>query len=341
MAHTTVKPIISESEWETFLKSRDEANFLQSWHYGELYKNLGKQVERSGFYEGSKLTGVMLSVVEKARRGTYLSVAGGPVIDWNRPEAVSAFVSEVTRLARLHSCVFVRVRPQLPSDKDSQALFIQRGFRDAPMHLAAELTSQIDLTKDEQSILQNMRKTTRYELKKAQKQDLTIRTTSDPEAIRKFYELQLETARRHGFVPFAYSFLLEQFRIFAARDMALLYSAFNGEELLAQAYIIFYGREAVYHYGASTESGRKFPGAYLIQWEAIREAKRRGMVRYNFWGVTKPEETGHRFFGVSVFKRGFGGQDTSYLHAQDLVVDQTRYLMNLAVESVRKRFRRL
>jgi len=47
----------------------------------------------------------------------------------------------------------------------------------------------------------------------------------------------------------------------------------------------FLRSEAAYHYGASTEEGRKYPGAYLIQWEAIKEAKKKEHKRYNFWGV--------------------------------------------------------
>ena len=106
------------------------------------------------------------------------------------------------------------------------------------------------------------------------------------------------------------------------------------------AFIIFYGQEAVYHYGASTDEGRKYPGAYLIQWEAIREAKKRGMKAYNFWGVAPESEKDHRFSGLSLFKRGFGGSDVKYLQAQDLVIDKNRYLINFWIEKVRRKLRR-
>lgn len=341
MARITVQSIVTKPEWERFLAGRNEANFLQSWYFGEFYKNLGRKVERTGFYEDGALRGVMLSVVEKAKRGTYLAVAGGPVIDWPDGDLCDAFVDTVRKLAHKNSCVFVRVRPQLISDDISQALFKKYGFRDAPMHLAAELTSQIDLSQPESAILANMRKTTRYELRRAEKLGLTVRSSRNPDDIRAFYDLQLETAKRQNFIPFSFAFLYEQFKVFAERNMATLYSAYHGRKLLASAFIIFYGHEAVYHYGASTEEGRKLPGAYLLQWEAIREAKRRGMNRYNFWGVTNPQDSGHRFFGVSVFKRGFGGRDVSYLHAQDLVINKPRYMLNLVVESIRKHNRHL
>jgi len=136
--------------------------------------------------------------------------------------------------------------------------------------------------------------------------------------------------------------LYEEFKVFAADDQVLLYSAHtNDRQLIAQAFVVFYGAEASYHYGASTELGRSEPGAYAIQWQAIKEAKRRGCSRYNFWGVVRPDETKHRFYGVSVFKRGFRGEDVEYLHAQDLVINKAKYLKNLAVEHTRRKVRKL
>ena len=45
-----IKEINNKNEWENFLKSREEANFLQSWYWGEFHKNLGQEIIRSGFY---------------------------------------------------------------------------------------------------------------------------------------------------------------------------------------------------------------------------------------------------------------------------------------------------
>ncbi len=337
----TTKIIDNKNEWEAFTLSYKEANFLQSWYWGEFHKSLKKKVVRTGFYNGEKLVGVMLLVVEPAKRGRYLTVPGGPLIDWNNKTLVAAFVSGVKAIAKKERCVFVRVRPQLLLSDSSKELFRSYGFADAPMHLHAQLTSQLLLAKSEEELLAGMRKTTRYEIKKAIQQNVTVTSSVDPKAIKQFYDLQIETAKRQKFVPFSYSFLHEQFRIFAEQGLALLYSAKHEGELLAQAFIIFYGQEAVYHYSASTDEGRKYPGAYLIQWGAILEAKKRGLSRYNFWGVAKEEEKQHRFYGISVFKRGFGGEDVSYLPAQDLVINKPRYMVNSLIENLRKKIRRV
>ncbi len=341
MAGITVKTIEKKEDWEKFLSKHEEANFLHSWDWGEFHKNLGKPTKRSGYYNGDRLIGAMLTVVEPARRGRYLTVPGGPIIDWENKGLVNAIFEEMRDSANENNCVFVRVRPQLIENEFSKKIFSKHGLRRAPMHLHAELTSQLDITKTEDELLANMRKATRYEIRKAIKLGIKIETSQEEKNVKDFYDLQIFTAKRQKFVPFSYQFFLGQFKVFFASNNALLYTATYEKKLLAQAFVVFYGSEAVYHYGASTQEGRHYPGAYLIQWEAIKEAKKRGIKRYNFWGVSSIGDRDHRFSGLSLFKRGFGGEDVQYLHAQDLVINKPKYALNYLIERIRKIVRRV
>jgi len=337
MAYKT-QIITQKREWEDYILKQPEANFLQSWNWGEFHKSLGHTIYRIGFFNKENLEGVMLCVVEKAKRATYLTVPGGPIIDWKDKKVISLFKSEVVEIAKKDGCAFVRVRPQLVSDEFSKKLFHELGFKSAPMHLHAELTNQLDITRPDTELLANMRKATRYEIRKAEKLGVRVMESTDPALIKTFYDLQMDTAKRQKFIPFSFKFLDEQFKVFTKEGNAILYSSYFEKKLLAQAFIIFYGQEAVYHYGASAPEGREYPGAYLIQWHAILEAKKRGMNRYNFWGVA-PE--GHRFSNLSMFKRGFGGEDFAYLHAQDLVINHPKYFINFLIEYVRRKIRKV
>ena len=337
----TVKEIRDKKVWEEYILSRPEANFLHSWYWGEFYQNIDHQIVRHGYYDDDKLVGVLLFIIENAKRGRHGIVPAGPIIDWDNKSLVKFVFKDIRSIGKAKKCVFVRIRPQLLDNPESQQLFKSNGLRPAPMHLHAELTWQTDLDESEDYILQNTRKKTRYEIRQADKLGITIKTTQDPSAIDRFYDIQLETAKRHNFVPFSKKFLKEQFTLFAKNDLATLYEAYHDGKLLAQAFIIFYGREAAYHYGTSTDAGRDLPGAYALQWQAIKDAKKRGIVRYNFWGVTKPEQTKHRFYGVSVFKRGFCGQEVAYLHAHDMVINPSLYLVDLTIETARKHIRHI
>lgn len=340
METTVVKPITDRNEWEGYIASNAEANFLQSWQWGTFHQTLRKNIRRVGFYRANVLEGIILSIVERARRATYLTVAGGPLINWQDKTTVTAFVNEIKKQAKENNCSFIRVRPQLIDSDFSRQIFQSYGFVKAPMHLHAQLTIQLDITQSPEQLLAQMRKTTRYEIRKAMKQGVTVINSKDTALLKELYAAQKQTATRRHFVPFSFEFLSKQFEIFAKENCSAIFKAKIKNQPLAYAFIIFYGQEAIYHYGASLDEGKKWGGAYLVQWHAILEAKRRGMKRYNFWGVA-PDNPSHRFYNLSVFKRGFGGHEVSYLPAHDLVINYPAYFLNYLVEILRKKIRNL
>ena len=59
---------------------------------------------------------------------------------------------------------------------------------------------------------------------------------------------------------------------------------------------------------------------YLLQWEQIKEAKKRGCIEYDFWGIDDK-----KWPGVTRFKKGFGGQEITYPGAFDLIFQPIWY----------------
>ena len=113
------------------------------------------------------------------------------------------------------------------------------------------------------------------------------------------------------------------------------------EKIVSGAIVIFWQNMAFYHHGASV-SGQKVPVSYLLQWEAIKEAKKRGCQFYNFWGIApdvKEKEdvarSRHPWAGLSLFKMGFGGYRKEYVKTQDLPLS-VKYIFNYLIEKARK-----
>jgi lipid II:glycine glycyltransferase (peptidoglycan interpeptide bridge formation enzyme) len=333
------REITSKDDWEQFVRTHSQGNFLQSWHWGDVYIAQRVKVRRYGLFRGERLVGVLQVVIEDARRARYLTVPGGPILDWQNQEVVSFATDLLEAVARENACAFVRIRPNVEDTEDLRNMLGENSWRSAPVHLHAELTSQLDITRSEEEIMRGMRKSTRYEIRKAIKEGVRVTSSTDLADLETFYKVHIETAERQKFVPFTREFLQAQFETFAKSGNLLIYSAKKEDKLLATAVIVFYVNEAVYHYGASTVAGRDYPGAFLIQWQAIREAKGRGLSRYNFWGVSPLGDRGHRFSDLSTFKRGFGGSDFAYIHAHDLVIRKGSYLLNWLVEKARSTLR--
>ncbi len=330
------KKVNSKQKWEDFILNHPQGSFLQSWNWGEFHKKIDNKIFRIGYYKDNKLDGVSLLIKEEAKRGNYLQCPAGPLFKTNFKNNFEHFVNEIKKLGKKERVNFVRVRPQLIESKANKKLFKNNGFISAPMHLHAENTWQLKLDRKAKVLLNNMRKSRRYEIRKAKRDGVKIVKSIDPNDIDLLYKLQLKTAKRQDFVPFPCSFMKEQFKVFVKDNQAKLYKAIYKDKLLAISMFIFYNQEAVYHYSATANIMRSVPSAQRILWEAILEAKERDFNFFNFWGIApKDREKNHRFSGVTFFKKGFGGKRVDYLHAQDLPINFL-YWPTYAFESFRK-----
>ena len=336
----TATDATNRAEWDRFITAHPEANFLQSWSFYEFHLSRGKKVIRRLFWDNQKtLIAAYAGVVETARRGKHLAVAGGPIMDWQNRSLVKAVFADLKEQGIKHDCTFVRVRPQLELSDSSLTLFGQLGLKKSPMYLSVEYAGVLDLNKTEEEILSNASQGFRRKLRKAEKNQITIEKSTNPADIKKFYQIQISTAKRHSFVAFSEDFLTKQFTAFVKNHEAVLYIAKKDHQILAENFMIFYGNEASYHYGASSDLSTKLSSAPLLHIEAMRDARKRGIKRYNLWGIVAPTDTKHRFYGVSEFKRSFGCDELKYTPAHDLILHPAKYTLTKAIEATRKRLR--
>ena len=334
-----LEEVTSREQWDDFIRSHEEANFLQSWDFYDFHLSRGKKVVRRAAFREGRIVAAYAGVVETAKRGTYLAIAGGPIMDWKDKKLVKAVFSDIRAEGEKLKCVFVRVRPQLPLSEQSLRLMKELGLKRAPMYLSVEYAGILDLHKTEEEILAGASQGFRRKLRKALKNDIEITADADDKSIKEFCKLEKKHAERQKYVAFSTSFLSKQFEAFRAHDEVLIYTAKKDGEILAQNFMIFYGPEASYHYGVSSELGTKYSAAPLLHLAAMNEARKRGCTRYNLWGIVGPTETSHRFYGVSEFKRSFGCEELKYTPAHDLILKPAKYQITKLVETARKKIR--
>jgi len=100
---------------------------------------------------------------------------------------------------------------------------------------------------------------------------------------------------------------------------------------------IFNGKRAFYHQGANILH-KKIPASYLTHWTGINLAKERGCQSYDFWGVAPKDKPNHPWASISVFKRGFGGEDVKLVSAQDIPLS-SKYWFTWIIEKIRAKRR--
>ena len=321
-------------EWEKTIKKYPEANFLQSPSYEKMNELLGDKVLKI-----ETKNAFTLATVRNAKRGRYLEIPCGPLADFNNKKAVKEIFEKIREAAKEEKCVFARVRPQLLASEKNLTILKDLGLKKSPMHLAAEHTVMIDLTKSEDELMSAMRRQTRYEVRRVDKLGIKVSRDNSEKMFKEFHRVQAETARRQGFVPPSLKVLLAEREAFG--DNIWIYKAELDKKAIAYGLIIADGLEGDYYEAASTELNRKLPGAYAIIWRTMRDLKACGYKRFNLWGIAPSGQPHHRYAGVTTFKTGFGGEIVEYVPAHDIVISRVGYLKNLVVEKARKKRRHL
>ena len=196
-------------------------------------------------------------------------------------------------------------------------------------------TALIDLTKSENELLGAMRSKWRYNIRLAEKKGVVVRAyradasgydfgirsgdstgglSDDSEknrAVDVFYELYKTTAMRDGIAIHAKKYYEDLFALSArykGSPLVTVYVASHEGEDLASIITLFSENEAVYLYGASSNSKRNLMPAYLLQWTAICDAKAYGSSVYDFYGMPPSDDKNHPMYGLYLFKTGFGGR---------------------------------
>lgn len=312
--------ISSQGKWNVFFNQNGSPTFLQSWEWGEFQKQLGYDILRLGILENKSLVAIALVIKIRAKRGNFLFVPQGPIIQIKSSKLkVQNYLRVITRhlapIAKKEGFSFIRISPLLDDSPECQKMFTKLGFRKAPLYMHAEHVWKLVLHKTEDELLSDMRKTTRYLIRKATKAEVIIEKRTDTKAVEDFMRLYKETVSREQFTPFSKEYILHEFEEFLKTGRALfLFGKLDGT-CRAAALIISTDSTAFYHQGASVHD--KVPVPYLLQWEAIREAKKRGCRFYNFWGIAPNDSNRHPWAGLTLFKKGFGGSQLDYLPTQD------------------------
>ncbi|MFH1233759.1 MAG: peptidoglycan bridge formation glycyltransferase FemA/FemB family protein [Patescibacteria group bacterium] len=352
-----IKNINDKAVWEAFENKDVPYTFLQSWEWGEFQKKMNNKIWRFGIFDNNNLLGIALVSKVVAKRGIFLLIQHGPSIKiFNFQFSIfKTLLEELKKVAKEEKASFIRISPLWERTEENKEIFKKLGFREAPMHANAyEATWKLDITLAEEELLINMRKTTRYLIRQALKNpDITVEKTVEAKDLADYQKLNQTVAKKQCFTPFSNDYIKNEFEVFSKKgkenpsnplcqeggNALCIFGKYKGE-LVAGALIVFCSNIAFYHQAASDFKYAKFSIPYLIAWEAIKEAKKRNCVLFDFWGFIDPKlEPKHPWAGPTLFKMGFGGKSFEYLKTQDLPLSK-KYWFNYIIEKFRKIKRR-
>ena len=272
----------------------------QTWAWGEVQRRLGWRVERLRLSDGSRAM-VMLRGVWPFE---WAYTPRGPV-----PATLDA-VSELVDWARARHLAQLRVEPQ--GTPELGELLRGAGFLRGPIS-EPQHTVIVDLTNADAQ-LANFRKSTRYNLRTAERLGVVVDEVDDTDELSRLVAI---TYRRQGIVMSTAGFnralreVMDDTRIYVARV---------GSTPLGAILVARHGCRAYYLVGGSSDFGRELMPNYALQWRAMCDAHRDGCVDYDLCGIPPPGQPNHPWRGLYQFKTGFGGREVEYTGPWDLAI---------------------
>jgi lipid II:glycine glycyltransferase (peptidoglycan interpeptide bridge formation enzyme) len=242
--------------------------------------------------------------------------------------------------AKDESCFDCAGNWQGPPARESQEIRLnfeteKWNLKKANTNILPSDTLFIDLTRDEDQLLKEMKPKTRYNIGLAVRKGVVVRR-ADMRDLDVWYRLYKETCKRnamflHGPDYFRAVLRARMEDVRCPAEVELLIAESSGIPLAAM-FLVLSGKRATYLYGASSSADRHLMPTYALQWEAIRKAKERGYTEYDMFGVSPNPDPSHPLYGLYRFKTGFGGQLFHRMGCWDYPLDHEAYDMYITSE---------
>jgi lipid II:glycine glycyltransferase (peptidoglycan interpeptide bridge formation enzyme) len=252
----------------------------------------------------------------------------GPLLDPGDVGLRERVLGDLRRLAQEERAIFIKIDPDVVRGRgaeEEEAVEIGRrweqflrdgGWRFSDDQIQFRNTVMVDLTRDEEQMLADMKSKTRYNIRYAGRKGVTIRRGT-PADFPLLLEMYRETADRDGFAIRPPDYYADAWQSFHDAGMLQpLIAEYQGDALGAVV-LVRHGDTATYMYGMSTEKERRRQPNYLLQWEGMVWAKEQGCTRYDMWGAPDEFVEEDPLWGVWRFKNGFAGEVVRHIGAWD------------------------
>lgn len=220
-------------------------------------------------------------------------------------------LSEIDSFARAKKATFVKLEPFYHSDrKDITDNLTKFGFKGEKWALHPTKTIVVNLRKNDEDLLSDMEKDTRYGVRSSQRRGVRIVKSSD---LRRFLKLYQKTAKRKKFWV-AEKELSVLWDIFFNEGKAFILIAQWNKADVAGCLILHHEKTAYYYHAASIPQFRELYAPYLLIWEAMQTAKSLRLKEFDLEGLFDSRIPATKNWrGFSHFKRGFGGDEVTLL----------------------------
>jgi hypothetical protein len=297
----------SDQYFPVFISILNENNDI----VGQLGINI---IQTTVLFSSSIFESLLKRIKKITMRGSW---SYGPIIhstnNFERIQILKTIIEAIDFVSKKYNLVFVSGDTS-PFDKlideEYQQEFLKNGYE-----LEKIVTFVADLNVDLENLWNNIHKNARRDIKRAEKNKLSVKKVDSYDEFKKYFELFHNWAKTKGLslknLELEYDRLYNN--IINGFETYLL--AYDGDKLISALRISHFNKIAISNFILSSYSKSTSLGGPLLSWKALEWAKKNDMVYYDFTGgplkalddINKTRESSLLFY-----KKKWGGNQIAH-----------------------------
>jgi lipid II:glycine glycyltransferase (peptidoglycan interpeptide bridge formation enzyme) len=263
--------------------------------------------------------------------GSYFYIPRGLFFK-NRNKINKESLGRIIQLAKKNKASWIRVDFLEKKDLLIFKKNIDQKIVNSPHDMQPREIFKINISKNEEELLVDMKAKTRYNIRLAKKKGVKIKVYSTENSnfdkvLNTFFDMLNETTKRKGITAHSNDYYRKMFNSLSSENIKL-YVAKYKNEIIAANINIFFGDTVTYLHGATSDRYRNVMAPFLLQWEAILDAKNKKFHFYDFGGVKTSDKSGS-WSGITRFKMGFSKNQESqkFIGSYDIILRNYYYVI--------------
>lgn len=304
-------------EWDDLIVRLDSGHIYQSRMWAQYKQKVGWRPILLSWSNNESPKAVCLLLhrsIAGLPFGGILYAPRGPVLDYSSPEAPHLFsqiLTKLVHLARRHFAV-VRVSPYLGNEASWVAESLQaKGFFKAKNPISHTATIRLDMTPSMDQIFGGMEKRRREDVRRYERRatDWSVRISNSFKSLETLYSLYLQSITEANAFLKDFNDIQVMHKTLNSTGSTSILTVEYQNQPVASALIATLGNRAWPMYIGTAKGAKSITGAGVaLYWEMFKWLKGQEYVEYDFHGLPEISGPDDPFYGVYLFKRGWGGK---------------------------------
>ena len=342
---------INENEWNDNLAKNSSSTIYQTYNWQKLYQNtfdskpifiritddsgtvvgqLACLIHENMFHEDLNIFSKKIGILLKSDISLWWY--HGPIIHnkQHEDEILSLILSTVDKIAKENKVINIRgISPPLIQQ------FSHKNFKKFNFNIQPWSTYIIDLNQDHKTLFSSLNKKTRYDIRKAESNELEFQVVDNKNSLKKIFELKLisknKLDRRSNKVK--NSFLDSHWNFLFEKQFEKAFLVKYKDEYIGGIVLLHFNNNTIQHFVVNS-SKTSLQGGPFLTWNVIKWGIENNYSSFDVGGIN-PNPVSEKEKKIDYYKSKWTGKKYDYFFYTK-IINRKKYYISTALKNPKR-----